>query len=181
VKHLIRGRQTPALVVAILALVAAVTGVAIGSPGAHSSAAAMTKKKVKKIAKNVADQEITKLAPTLSVKSAQTAATADRLSMFAQVTAGGSIIGSSLGVGSVSHPTQGIYCFSGLARQPIGGEATADFNDPATATDQYAQFGLGRDISGFCPTGTQAMVGTFAINGTGGADLHNAGFFVEMW
>jgi hypothetical protein len=180
-KQLIRGRHTPAMAVAVLALVAAVTGAAVANPGAHSSVT-ITKKKVKKIAKSVADQEIAKLAPSLSVKAAGTAGTAgtaDKLSMFAQVASGGGFVGSRLGVGSVSHPTAGIYCFSGLARQPVGGEATVDYDD--SATNQFAQFGLGQDISLFCPGNTQAFVATYHLSGTNNASLFNAGFFVEMW
>jgi hypothetical protein len=167
VKDLIRGRQTPAMVIAILALIAALTGAAVASPGATTSAA-LTKKKVKKIATNVANARIAALAPTLDVRSAGTATTANSLTMFAQVTATGGLTGNTRGFGSVSHPFTGIYCFTGLARTPTGGAATVDYNDSG---NQFAQFGLGVGISG-CPAGTQAFVGTF----TG-----NAGFFVEMW
>ena len=175
-KLLIRARQAPAIVIAILALVAAVAGVAIANPSAFTSGGPITKKKVKKISTNVTNS----LAPGLSVKSAGTAGTSNQLSMFAQVDSNGNFVGSKLGVGSVSHPTAGIYCFSGLARQPVGGEATVDYND--SATNQFAQFNVGQDITLFCPNGTQAVVSTFHINGSPTfATLDNAGFFVEMW
>jgi hypothetical protein len=62
-----KGRPSPALVVAILALVAALAGTAVAGPGASSSA--ITKSKVKKIA----NKQITKRAPGLSVAHADTA------------------------------------------------------------------------------------------------------------
>ena len=179
-----RGRQAPALSIAIVALVAGFAGIAIANPSAFTSGGPITKKKVKKISTNV----VNSLAPGLSVKSAQSsqsaqtaqnAQTANQASMFAQVTSAGNFLGSRLGVGSVSRPTPGIYCLSGLARQPVGGEATVDYDD--SATNQFAQFGLGQDISLFCPAGTQAFVGTFHLSGTNNASLFNAGFFVEMW
>jgi hypothetical protein len=65
-----RTRPSPAIVVAVLALVAGVTGAAVAQPAAKK---AVTKKKVKKIA----DKEIKKLAPGLSVANADTATNAD--------------------------------------------------------------------------------------------------------
>jgi hypothetical protein len=60
-------RPSPAIVVAVLSLVAALAGSAIASPEATTSA--LTKSKVKKIAK----KQIRKLAPSLSVATANTA------------------------------------------------------------------------------------------------------------
>jgi hypothetical protein len=65
-------RPSPALVIAVLALVAAVAGTAVAGPGATTSK--LSKKKVVKIA----DQEINKLAPGLSVAHAESANTATR-------------------------------------------------------------------------------------------------------
>jgi hypothetical protein len=50
-RYMIRRRPSPALVVAVVALVAALAGTAIAGPGASTSAKAVTKAKVKKIAK----------------------------------------------------------------------------------------------------------------------------------
>ena len=58
-------RPSPAIVIAILALVAGVTGAAVAQPSAKK---AVTKKKVKKIA----TKQINKLAPGLSVANADT-------------------------------------------------------------------------------------------------------------
>jgi hypothetical protein len=62
---------SPALVMATLALVAAMTGAAVASPGGTTSK--LTKSKVKKIA----NKQITKAAPGLSVAHANTAGTAN--------------------------------------------------------------------------------------------------------
>jgi hypothetical protein len=72
-RHLRRASPSPALIVASLALIAAVTGAAIASPVAKKP---VTKKKVKKIARKQADKEINALAPGLSVASAQSASNA---------------------------------------------------------------------------------------------------------
>jgi len=64
-------RPSPAIVIAALALVAAVAGTAFAGPEASTSA--INKKKVKKIA----TKQINKLAPDLSVASAQTANSAE--------------------------------------------------------------------------------------------------------
>ena len=62
-----QARPSPAMVVAVVALVAALGGTALASPTASTSA--LSKKKVKKIAK----KQINKLAPGLSVANADTA------------------------------------------------------------------------------------------------------------
>ena len=72
-------RPSPAIVVAVMALVAAIAGTAVAGPGATTSK--ITKKKVTKIADNeinklapkIANDEITKRAPDLSVAHATTA------------------------------------------------------------------------------------------------------------
>ena len=69
-KRRINRLPSPAIVVAVAALVAALGGAAVAQPVANK---AVTKKKVKKIA----DKEIAKKAPGLSVAHADTADTAD--------------------------------------------------------------------------------------------------------
>jgi len=71
VRRLSQSRPSPALVVAIVALVAAVAGTAIAQE-ATTSAKPVTKKKVKKIAR----KQINKLAPGLSVANADNATNA---------------------------------------------------------------------------------------------------------
>jgi len=67
------GRPSPAIVVAVLALVAALAGTALA--GTDASTSAISKKKVKKIA----TKQINKLAPGLSVANADTAGNAGAL------------------------------------------------------------------------------------------------------
>ena len=169
-KLLLRARQAPALVIAVLALVAAVAGVAIANPSAFTSGGPITKKKVKKISKNVADSEIGKLAPGLTVSRA------NALTAYGHVSTGGGVSQAS-GLGTVTRPAAGIYCFNGMPRTPLGGEATVDYND--SPIGYTAQIAIGRDITGFCPAGTQAAVGV--QSGGSSPSGQNAGFFVEFW
>jgi uncharacterized cupredoxin-like copper-binding protein len=72
---MIRGtRPSPAILIAILALVAALAGTAVAGPTATTS---VSKKKVKKIAKKQAIKQINKLAPGLSVAHADSATNAN--------------------------------------------------------------------------------------------------------
>ena len=72
-ERLKRARPRPALIVAIVALVAALAGTAV----AEEATTAVSKKQTKKIAKKQAKKQINKLAPGLSVAHADTAGTAD--------------------------------------------------------------------------------------------------------
>jgi len=65
-------RPSPALFVAVLALVAAVAGTAVAGTDLGATTSKLTKKKVKKTAKKVANKQITKRAPGLSVANAAT-------------------------------------------------------------------------------------------------------------
>ena len=65
----LRSLRSPAVVISILALVAGITGAAVAGPIASTSK--LSKKDKKKVRK-IADSEINKLAPGLSVKSAST-------------------------------------------------------------------------------------------------------------
>jgi hypothetical protein len=75
-RHIDGWRPSPGLLVAVLALVAAVAGTAVAGPGATTSK--LTKKKVVEIA----DQEINKLAPGLSVAHAGTANSAQNADLL---------------------------------------------------------------------------------------------------
>ena len=66
--RIIRSRTSPALIVAVVALVAALAGTAIAGPGASSSA--ITKSKVKKIANKQAGKQIAALLPIGSAELA---------------------------------------------------------------------------------------------------------------
>jgi hypothetical protein len=175
-RHLVR--HSSAVVIATAALVVAVTQTAFGGPTRSTSS--VTPAQAKKIAKSVADAEITRLAPSLSVKSAETAvsaASAGSPALYAQVTGLGAVTTNSRGVvqQNVSHPKTGIYCFSGLASTPKGGVAILDALPPGASGADLAQVGVGTLAA--CPAGTQAVVGTFAPSG----DLANDPFFVVFW
>lgn len=161
------GRPSPAAVIAMVALLAALSGTAVG-------ATVLTKKKVKKISNN----QITKRAPSLSVASAKTAdsaTTADNAqpTAFAQVSAAGTLNpGNSKNVGSVTLSHTSFYCFKGLSFTPRGIQANLDFNDASNGT---VRVGLG-DANGFCPAGTEAFVNTLQ-----GGTSTPYGFFVLFY
>ena len=116
--------QVPALAIAAIALLVALTGFATAGPSATT--AVVTPAQARAIAK----AEVTRLAPTLSVKSARTALTANSPAFYAQVTAAGIVTANSRGIAqaNVAHPEPGIYCFSGLPSVPKGGLVVVDSN-----------------------------------------------------
>ncbi len=69
-----RRRPSPAMIVALVALVVALAGTAMAAPTAIKS---ILNKKEKKQANNIAKNQINALAPGLSVKHADTAGSAD--------------------------------------------------------------------------------------------------------
>jgi hypothetical protein len=105
------GRPSPAMVIAIVALVAALGGTAIAG-------GVLNKKKVNTI--------ITNRAPGLSVASATSAkslaAGTPQVSAFAQVSGAG-VLGAKSGVNAVSRIGAGQYCFD-LASPASAGTAT---------------------------------------------------------
>ncbi len=170
-------RQSPAIVIATVALVTAVTGAAVAGPVASSSE--ITPTQVRKIAKSVADAEIARLAPGLSVKSARTATSANSPAVYAQVTSGGGVTTYSRGIaqGNVVHPEPGFYCFSGLPSAPKGGVVTLDTNVGGGGSGpDLAQVGVGS--IGRCPAGTQAFVVTFPRDE---GPFVDDPFFVVFW
>jgi len=70
-------RPSPTLLIGVLSLVAALAGTAVAGSDVQSSA--VSKKKVKKIAKKQATKQINNLAPGLSVLNAENATNADQL------------------------------------------------------------------------------------------------------
>ena len=160
-------RPSPAMLVAITALIVALSGTAIG-------AAFITKKK----AKNIANNQITKRAPGLSVASAITAKTADNLAdqsqqirAWARVDAGGVVLASK-NVTSVVQDGDGRYCFD-TPFTPNAAVATLDGGNAnlnhtiLTATD-----------SAPCPAGNQDVR---VSTGVPGGDLTvNEGFFIYI-
>ena len=161
--RLVRNRWT--IVTAMVALLAGATGATF----AHSSAGAprITPAQVKRIA----DAEIRRLAPTLTVKSARSPA------LYAHVSGGGNISGSAQGisVANISHPSRGIYCFSGLSTAPKGGLAVLDALPPGASGPNLAQVGVGSFSR--CPSGTQAIVATFSAS----EGFTDDAFIVMFW
>jgi hypothetical protein len=170
-------------VIATVVAVAVVAGSAFARP--NGSTAPITAAQAKSIAKAVADREIGRLGPTLSVKTARTAGSAtaaDAPAMYAQVTAGGTVTTNARGIAQANlvRPRSGLYCFLGLPGVPKGGVAIIDeaIPGPGSGVD-LIQFGLGRFTHriGSCPEGTQAYVDTFTTAG----DLVDDPFFVVLW
>ena len=169
-ERLLRHPSTRAAAIGVVAVIVLTTGVAFAASG--DSASAVTPAQVRKIAKSVADAEIARLAPRLTVASANSPA------VYAQVTGGGGVTTNSRGVvqGNVVHPQPGIYCFTGLRNAPKGGVATLDMNVLGGGSGvDLAQVGVGPFNR--CPAGTQAVVATFNPD-TGFVDDP---FFVVFW
>jgi hypothetical protein len=158
-------RPSPAIVVAVVALIAALAGTAVAAnPTATSSA--INKKKVKKIA----TKQINKLAPDLSVAEADNARNlgGDPASAYlkengvryAKVNADGTVVASeSKGItqANVSKDGTGDYCFNGLNPAPKGVSATLDW----VADDGMQTFArLPANVAGHC-NGQQLNVATY--------------------
>jgi hypothetical protein len=100
-------RPSPALIVAVLALVAVFAGSAIAGTGASTSA--LTKPKVKKIAR----KQINKLAPGLSVANAQSATTAaNGATGYGSFNPNGTVQGGALTMDNLTQSTvaPSVYC-----------------------------------------------------------------------
>ena len=157
-KH--RPNPSPALVVALLALVLGAVGTAVAGPAAIERA--LTKSKVKTIARKQANAQISKRAPA-----------------FAHVLADGTVDkANSTGIAQANvtnGATQGYYCFSGLPFQARGGSATIDWNSTGPI-DALAVLGLGGNTE--CPAGTDFFVDTRNPDGTGS---FKTTFFVTVY
>jgi hypothetical protein len=146
-------RPSPALIVAILALVAALSGAAIAQPVANT---AVSKKKVKKIAK----KQINKLAPGLSVDNADNLggdpAGDYTQARYAKVNANGTV-GETKGISqaNVTKDGAGFYCIDGLDPAPNAVSATL-FGDALAGSFLYAGLKVG---PGVC-AGKQIIVQT---------------------
>jgi len=167
-KRLFR-RPSPAMVVAIVALIAALGGTAIAG-------GVLTKKKVNKI--------ITNRAPGLSVASAKNADNANVAQSpvaWAHIAANGDIIASSSNISQANEDNpyaDGEYCFKGLGFAFKSLQATIDAAGATTNIHSQAQVAIPdtndcKLASGF--SGTQASVGT----NDGTSSIFNAApFFV---
>jgi hypothetical protein len=130
-------RPSPALVVAVLALVAGVAGTALAADPVAKKA--VTKKKVKKIAK----KQVTKLAPGLHVASADTATTAGEATRASDADLLDGIDSAKLLRGSGrTFAVHGTDAPSGGPSAPIalqiGGNFTLTCNNPASLGSDFA-------------------------------------------
>jgi hypothetical protein len=149
---------SPALIVAVIALVVAAAGSALAGPGALERA--LTKSEVKEIAGKAAKKAVAAKAPAF--------AQVDKDGVVNEANSRG-ISQADVTVGSVG----GYYCFSGLSFSPRGGSATLDW---ATSGDMITTMGLGDNPQ--CPAGTQAFVDTRMPDGSGSRP---SGFFVTFY
>ncbi len=165
-----RFSPSPALVVAVLALALAVVGTAVAGPPGFERA--LSKSKVKAIARKQANRQIGRRAPDLTVASANPVA-------FAHVLADGTVDAANskaVAAANVANgATAGYYCFSGLAFQPRGGTATVD-RASTGPIDTIALLGLGAGTE--CPAGTQFFVDTRYTDTTGSV---KTAFFVSAY
>lgn len=138
--------------------------------------------------RRIANREITKREPGLSVGSAvsaQSANTANTASsanpvLFARVAADGTVDpANSQGVtsGNVTKPSPGIYCFSGLPAIK-GGQVTPEIL--ASAFFESGLLGFG-DALGNCPPATQFFVTTLSRNDAGVLSFGAGPFFLHLY
>jgi len=148
-------RPSPAMVVAIVALIAALGGTALAG-------GVINKKKAKKIANNVVTQRAPGLA-VASAKSADTANTAQSPVAWAHVAANGDLLGSSSNITQANEDNpfgDGEYCFRDLTFPFKSIQASVDGAGASSRAD-IAQVGVPdpadcRSGNGF--SGTQAGV-----------------------
>lgn len=158
-------RPSPAMVVAIVALIAALGGTAIAG-------GALNKKKVK----NISNNQITQRAPGLSVSSAKSADNLTDPSQEIQAwasldnDAGGTVLASK-NVNSVVKDGTGRYCFD-LPFTPHSAVATIDASQGNFTNRILTQV---NDTS-LCPAGNRD-VRVYIDNGTTDS---NAGFFIHI-
>lgn len=139
---------------------------------------AITTAKIKKAAvtnAKLADGSVSvqKLAPGF------VAPAAEKLTHSANVSAGGAVLGGSVGIaqGNVSHVSTGFYCFSGLTPAPVGGVATVDYSESGKGVT--IQFDTGQGP--ICPAGTQAFVNPRDTASKPANEAVDAGFFVILY
>jgi hypothetical protein len=134
-------RPSPALAVAVAAMVVAIAGVAVAGPVAHQSGGALNKKKVKNIARAIAAEEAAKTA-------VRTVGVAANGTVFS---------GSGITQANVTHPSAGNYCINGLTPALKDAVVTLDFAETGFKTQVFTTVGGG---GGAC-AGKQLSIRTF--------------------
>ncbi len=155
-------RPSPAMIVAIIALVAAIGGTAVAG-------GVLTGKKVKKLSAHVskkvsrvmANKQITARAPSLSVAFSRNADSADAPYAYAHVAANGTVTPASTArkVPNATKGGTGIYCFN-LPFAPVyaTGNGAAETGMESVVNIQLAA--VNNPPPG-CPAGTDASVRVF--------------------
>jgi hypothetical protein len=179
-RSLTRSRPSPAIVVAILALVAGLAGTAVAGPDATTSAKAVTKAKVKQISKKT----VNKLAPGLSVANAQNAQNATNAQnaqnaqnansannanapfAYARFNADGVVTppeqSRNISSANISNPLPGVYCLD-LPFNPVTGQATsqAQSNADDIAMIEIATGGVALDQ---CPNTAEVELNNYDVS-----------------
>ena len=127
-------RPSPALAVAIAAMVLAVAGVAVAGPIAHQS---ISKSKVKSIARNIAGQEVSKGA--LSKTAVRTATIAANGTLLA---------GQGISQANVSRASTGQYCINGLSPGIKNAVVALDYSETPFKAQIYEVVGGGGNCAG---------------------------------
>ena len=136
-------RPSPAMLVAIAALIVALGGTAVAG-------GVLNKKKVKKISKNVADSQITARAPGLAVASASNLADqSQQIRAWARVDEDAGVLASK-NVTSVVKDGVGRYCID-TPFTPNGVQATLDFDNANLSENILATV----NDSSLCPAGNR--------------------------
>ncbi|MGH8587862.1 MAG: hypothetical protein ACREXX_00565 [Gammaproteobacteria bacterium] len=180
--------KSTAIVVTLIALSFALADSAVAET--DTVARAISTARVKRIARGVANQEISNRAPGLAVgsavsaESANTANTASSANpvLFARVAADGTVDpANSKGVssGNVTKPLPGgLYCFSGLPAIK-GGQVTTEIVDGVLQTE-FGQLGFG-DLGSLCPPATQFFVTTLSRDAGGMLSFGPGPFFLHLY
>jgi hypothetical protein len=166
-------RQSPAMVVSIVALIVALTGTAVG-------AAFITKKQAKNIARTQAGNEIAKQAPGLAVASANTANSANHADSAnsantAATASSANVVGgmrlakfeyrgdSTTGSQTILNDFGGLTLMGGCGGNDIDFNARNDSGEPAELVWNKVANGLAVDGGTLSPFGT----GIVAVPGVG--------------
>lgn len=168
-------RPSPALLVAVVALVAALAGTAVGGV-AVTSLSKGDKKRVKTIAAKQAKKQIKRRAPSLSVASAGTAVSAGSAPPFAYAKIDGATAdvdaafpSRNIASSQVSKAGSGLYCLN-LSFTPATATAIP------TGGDDAAMIGLAPQTSG-CPAGTDVLVRLWDL---GAGALQDESFLIQV-
>jgi hypothetical protein len=160
---------SPAILVGVLALVAALAGTAVAGPDASTSA--LSKKKVKKIAKKQANKAIDAAAPGLTVGNAeqlggQPPSAYEEPVAYAHIRKAGTVVASEsknfTNANTENRPAAS-FCLSGLPDFKSVSVTPDYLNDVDEQTDKSAQVGLpGSGFVGGCGgiSGLQAEIAT---------------------